>query len=406
MPNRKTIVTIIGTRPEAIKMAPVVRELERHPTRFRSIVVCTEQHRELLGQAMAAFNLRADIHLDLMEAGQGLAEFAARSLTAVSGVLDELRPDMVLVQGDTTTMLTAALAAFYKQILVGHVEAGLRSFDRNNPFPEESNRRMAEVLVDLHFAPTETARRNLLATGVPVGQVFVTGNTIVDALHLMRADPAWDNPELDEIASSPGRIILVTAHRRENHGIRMHEICLALLALVRTYEDVRVVWPVHPNPEVVAVTHEMLSDVARIHLVPAATYGDILRLMRRSYLIMSDSGGIQEEAPSLRKPLLVLREVTERPEGVNVGAARLVGTDVDRILHEVGRLLTDEAEYERMRSAPNPFGDGHAARRIVAAISARLHEADYVDYATDPVPVLPRNSGESPKFGSPSVGRR
>ena len=397
MPNRKTIVSIIGTRPEAIKMAPVVRELERHPARFRSVVVCTEQHRELLDQAMAAFSLHADVELDLMEASQGLVQFAARSLNALSAVLDELRPDMVLVQGDTTTMVTAALAAYYKRILVGHVEAGLRSFDRDNPFPEEINRRLAGILADLHFAPTETARRNLLAMGVPAEQVLVTGNTIVDALHSIHPGPVYDNPALDEIAARPGRMIVVTAHRRENHGNGMYAICLALLALVRTYEDLGIVWPVHPNPEVVSVAYEVLSGVPRIHLVPPATYGDIIRLMKRSYLILSDSGGIQEEATSLGKPLLVLREVTERPEVVEVGAARLVGTNVETILEEVDCLFSDRAAYDRMRTAPNPFGDGHAARRIVAAISKRLHEADYVDYATDPVPVLrmPRISGET-----------
>lgn len=400
MSNRKTIVTIIGTRPEAIKMAPVVRELERHPSRFRSIVVTTEQHRELLDQAMAAFNLHADVQLNLMESGQELGDFAARSLRAVTQVLNDLRPDMVLVQGDTTTVMTAALAAFYQRILVGHVEAGLRSFDRRNPFPEEINRRVASVLADIHFAPTETSRRNLVSTGVPPGEVLVTGNTIVDALHSIRPAATYDNPDLERIAAEPGRVILVTAHRRENHGLGMHAICVALLALSRTYDDVRIIWPVHLNPEVVSVADEVLSDVPRVHLVPPATYGDFIRLMKRSYIILSDSGGIQEEAPSLGKPLLVLREVTERPEVVDVGAARLVGTDVATILEEVECLFADQAAYDRMRSAPNPFGDGHAARRIVSGISRRLHEADYVDYATDPVPVLlvPRVSGEQPRW--------
>ncbi|MDB4917235.1 MAG: UDP-N-acetylglucosamine 2-epimerase [Gemmatimonadetes bacterium] len=388
MSNRKTIVSIMGTRPEVIKMAPVVRELERHSSRFRSIVLCTGQHRELLQQALHAFDIKADVELDLMEDNQGLAEFAARSLTAVSEVLDDIHPDMVLVQGDTTTMVTSALAAFYKRIAVGHVEAGLRSFDRANPFPEEINRCLAANLADLHFAPTEAARRNLISMGVPADHVLVTGNTIVDALHSVKPARDYDNPELGAIASMPERIILVTAHRRENHGVRMQAICRALLAIVSAHPDVRIVWPVHPNPQVVAIADELLSCVDRIHLVPPTTYGDILRLMKRSYVIMSDSGGIQEEAPSLRKPLLVLREVTERPEGVEVGAARLVGTDVETILNEIGWLLTDEEAYERMRSAPNPFGDGHAARRIVSAISKRLHLSDHLDYAADPVPML------------------
>jgi UDP-N-acetylglucosamine 2-epimerase (non-hydrolysing) len=397
MPNRKTIVTILGTRPEAIKMAPVIRELERHPLRFRSLVVTTQQHRELLHQAMVAFNLQSDRDLDLMEAGQQLGDFAARSLKAVSDALRELRPDMVLVQGDTTTAVTAALAAFYQRILVGHVEAGLRSFDRVNPFPEEINRRMAAVLADLHFAPTETSKKNLLAMGIGPHEIFVTGNTIVDALHSVRPGLAYDDRAVGETAALPGRLILVTAHRRENHGVRMHSICLALLALVRCYDDLHIVWPVHPNPLVQSVVAEVLSDEPRIHLVRPTTYGDMIRLMKRCDLIMSDSGGIQEEAPAMHKPLLILREVTERPEVVEVGAARLVGTGVESILEEVDALFTDKAAYDRMRSAPNPFGDGHAARRVVAAISKRLHEADYVDYASDPVPVLraPRISGES-----------
>jgi UDP-N-acetylglucosamine 2-epimerase (non-hydrolysing) len=388
MPHRKTIATIIGTRPEAIKMAPVVRELERHPERFRSIVVCTGQHRELLRQALDAFGLRVDVELDLMEANQGLAEFAARSLSAVSQVLEDIKPDMILVQGDTTTMVTSALAAFYKHIVVGHVEAGLRSFDRGNPFPEEINRQIAAILAELHFAPTEASRRNLLAMGVPADHVLVTGNTIVDALLSVVPDQSWDSAALAGIAALPERIVLVTAHRRENHGHRLHAICRALLGIVDAHKNVRIVWPVHPNPQVLEVAEERLSGVERIHLVPPTTYGDILRLMKRSYIILSDSGGIQEEAPSLRKPLLVLREVTERPEGVEVGAARLVGTDVETILNEVGWLLTDHHAYERMRSAPNPFGDGHAARRIVSAISKRLHLSDHVDYAADPVPAL------------------
>lgn len=397
MPNRKTIVTILGTRPEAIKMAPVIRELERHPSRFRSLVVTTQQHRELLEQAMVAFGLRSDRELDLMEAGQELGDFASRSLKAVSEALEELRPDMVLVQGDTTTVLTAALAAFYQRILVGHVEAGLRSFDRMNPFPEEINRRMAAVLADIHFAPTETSKKNLLAMGIEPHEIYVTGNTIVDALHSVRPSQAYDDRAVGEAAALSGRMILVTAHRRENHGVRMHSICLALLALVQCYDDLHIVWPVHPNPHVQSVAEEVLSHEPRIHLVRPTTYGDMIRLMKRCDLILSDSGGLQEEAPSLHKPLLILREVTERPEVVEVGAARLVGTGVETILEEVDGLFTDKAAYERMRSAPNPFGDGHAARRIVAAISKRLHEADYVDYAMDPVPVLraPRISGES-----------
>lgn len=376
MPSRRTILTIIGTRPEAIKMAPVLKEIERHSSRFRSVLMTTEQHRELLDQAMTAFGLRADIHLGLMEADQGLSRFATRSLAAASEVLDEMRPDMVLVQGDTTTVFTAALAAFYARIPVGHVEAGLRSHDRANPYPEEVNRRLTTVLADLHFAPTERARLNLLATRVPDDHIFVTGNTIVDALQMMRPDPAYDSAELDRIAAQPGRIIFVTAHRRENHGQHLHDICRAVAEIVHRYEDVRIVWPVHLNPHVISVTTEMLANEPRVHLVAPATYGDTLRLMRRAYLLLSDSGGVQEEAPSMHRPLLVLREVTERPEVIEVGAAKLVGTDPRTIVGEVHRLLSDADAYRAMASAPNPFGDGHAARRIVAAIGRHFGFAE------------------------------
>ncbi len=319
-----------------------------------------------------------------------------------SGVLADVRPDMVLVQGDTTTVVTAALAAFYQRILVGHVEAGLRSFDRGNPFPEEINRRVAGVLADLHFAPTEAARQNLLALGVPSAEVVLTGNTIVDALHSMRPGPIYDDPALGEIAALPGRAILVTAHRRENHGRRMHAICLAMIELTRRYDDLQIIWPVHPNPNVRQVVESALTGMPRIHLVAPTTYPDIIRLMKRSYLIMSDSGGIQEEAPSLGKPLLVLRDVTERTEVIEAGAARLVGASVETILEEVDRLFTNPAAYDLMRSVPNPYGDGHAARRIVAAMSRRLHDADYVDYAFDPVPKLtiPKISGENQAVAS------
>ena len=344
----------------------------------------TEQHRELLDQAMAAFDLKADVHLGLMEENQGLSRFAARSLAAVSDALEEVKPDMVLVQGDTTTVFTGALAAFYQRIPVGHVEAGLRSNDRANPFPEEVNRRLATVLADLHFAPTDRARRNLLANGVDESCIFVTGNTIVDALQMMEPSARYDSPELETITSGEGRIIMVTAHRRENHGRRLRDICRAVREIVRTHGEVSIVWPVHLNPQVVAVTQELLGDEPRVHLVAPATYGDALRLMRRSTLLLSDSGGVQEEAPSMHRPLLVLREVTERPEVVEVGAARIVGTNPAVIAREVHRLLTDEAAHAAMSSAPNPFGDGHAAGRIVVAIGRRLGLEDEEHAMTAP----------------------
>ncbi|MEK6288875.1 MAG: UDP-N-acetylglucosamine 2-epimerase (non-hydrolyzing) [Acidobacteriota bacterium] len=366
---RRKIVTIVGTRPEVIKMAPVIREIERRKSIFEHTIVTTAQHRQMLDQVLEAFAIEPDIDLGLMEPNQDLAGFASRSLLALSNLFSEVKPDAVLVQGDTTTVMTAALAAFYKGIRVGHVEAGLRSFDRYQPFPEEINRRLASCLATMHFAPTPRARLNLLREGVPEENIFITGNTIVDALNSISPGASFDDHSLAGLDRNGNRVLLVTAHRRENHGQPLRSICNALKILTSSFADLEVVYPVHLNPNVAAVVREELGDNDRIHLVDPLSYADMLRLMKRCYLILTDSGGVQEEAPSFRKPVLVLREVTERPELIEANAGRMVGTETTAIVDAAARLLTDAAEYTSMSAVENPFGDGHAAERIADILS-------------------------------------
>jgi UDP-N-acetylglucosamine 2-epimerase (non-hydrolysing) len=367
--HRHRIMTIIGTRPEGIKMAPVIRELRQHKDRFEPMVVATGQHREMLGQVLAAFNIKPDIDLDLMQHNQSLAAFASRALAALSNLFIETRPDAILLQGDTTTVMSASIAGSYHGVKVGHVEAGLRSFDRKNPFPEEINRRITGSVADLHFAPTARAHHNLLREGVSQERIFVTGNTIVDALQSIRLDGQFENHKLNALPLTGRRILLVTAHRRENQGPPLSAICQALKSLVTQFGDVEIVFPVHLNPNVRGPVADALASTARIHLIEPVSYGDLLRLMQRCYLVLTDSGGIQEEAPSFHKPVLVLRDVTERPEVIEVGAGKIVGTDRLRIVAEVSRLLRDAAAYRAMTSVPNPFGDGHAAERIAKTLA-------------------------------------
>ncbi len=366
------VAVVVGTRPEVIKMAPVVRELRRHPARFSTTVVSTAQHRELLCQALDAFALEPDVDLGLMRPDQAPGDFAGRCLIAMSTLLEELRPDALLVQGDTTTVVAAATAAAYRKVLVGHVEAGLRSFDRDEPFPEELNRRMTGVLAGLHFAPTERARENLLREGVDEADVTVTGNTIVDALRSVSAEGPFECPALAGLPLEGRRLLLVTVHRREHLGLPLAGICSALRRVVERHAETVLVLPVHPNPRVREVVEAELGGIDRIHLVPAVSYRDMLRLLRRAYLVLTDSGGIQEEAPSFRVPVLVLRDVTERPELIEAGGGVLVGTEPDRVVRAASRLLREERVHERMRHVVNPFGDGGAAERIVAALGARL----------------------------------
>src|SRR5438132_9136732 len=374
--SRHRVVTIVGTRPEVIKMAPVVRELDRWPSVFDHTLVNTSQHREMLVPALTLFGIEPDIDLKLMEENQSLGSFASRSLFSLSKLLAELKPDIILIQGDTTTVMTAALAAFYQDIEVGHVEAGLRSFNRRHPFPEEINRRFVGLLADLHFAPTERARQNLLRDGVAEDSIFVTGNTIVDALQSIPPAETFDDQSLDHIDYDRLRILLWTAHRRENHGAPLLSICRGLKELVGKFDDIEIVFPVHLNPNVRSLVKEELSGIPRIHLIEPTSYRDLLGLMRRCNLILTDSGGIQEESVSFHKPVLVLREVTERPEVVEVGAGKVVGTDTQRIVDEVSSLMTDERRYKQMSTAENPFGDGHAAERIVNILAERLNPSD------------------------------
>ena len=353
-------------------MAPVILELERRRSRFEHILVTTSQHREMLSLAMILFGIKADVDLELMEQNQSLGSFASRSLSSLSTLLAELKPDIILIQGDTTTVMTAALAAFYLGVRVGHVEAGLRSFQRRNPFPEEVNRRIAGLLSDLHFAPTPRARNNLVREGVAEDSIFLTGNTIVDALQSIAPASVFDDQKLGNIDYDRRRVLLVTAHRRENHGPPLRSICTALKQLVSRFDDVEVVFPVHLNPNVRTVVNEELGDTTRIHLIEPTSYRDLLGLMRRCYLILTDSGGIQEEAVSFHKPVLVLREVTERPEVIEAGAGKLIGVDAKGIVDEVAELMTNEGRYTQMCKAENPFGDGHAAERIVDILAEHL----------------------------------
>lgn len=362
------ILSVFGTRPEAIKMAPVLAELNKHKDKVTSVVCVTGQHRKMLDQVLSLFAIQPDYDLWVMKQNQSLSEVTASILTKINEILISEKPDWVLVQGDTTTAMTAALAAFYHKIKVGHVEAGLRSFDKYQPFPEEINRKIATCISELHFAPTELSRQNLLLESISDAQIIVTGNTVIDALLQVAAQPYhWDNSPLALIPRDK-RIILVTAHRRENFGAPLVNICAALQILAERYPDMQIVYPVHLNPNVQLVVHQALGKIRNITLLEPLEYLPLVQLMKASYLVITDSGGIQEEAPGLGKPVLVLREVTERPEGVAAGTVKLVGTDKEKIVEAAAQLLDDEAEYQKMSQAVNPYGDGKASARIVAAL--------------------------------------
>ena len=365
------VAVVMGTRPEAIKLAPVVRELELRRDVFETVLITASQHREMLDQVVPALRLRPHVDLDLMHSDQALGEYAARALNELTTRFQALRPELVLVQGDTSTAAMAALAAAYLGCRIGHVEAGLRSFDPLQPFPEEMNRRVISTVSDLHFAPTARARENLLREGHPDDSIFVTGNTVVDAMALIDLSGDWDDPRLSQVDFSGSRVILATAHRRESHGQGLEQICEALRRLA-AMEGVSIVYPVHLNPRVQEVVQRTLRDLPDVHLVSPLSYPDLLRTLDRCTLVLTDSGGIQEEAPSFRKPVLVLRDVTERPEILECGAGVLVGTDADRIVTEAVRLLEDSREYERRTAVDNPFGDGKAAVRIADVLAEVL----------------------------------
>ncbi len=370
--DRIRVLAVCGTRPDAIKMAPVVIELRRHPQQVDLVLAVSGQHREMLAQVLDAFDLRPDHDLDIMSAKQSLAQITTRALEGLEKLTCEIRPDLVLAQGDTTTTFAAALAAFYNKVSFGHVEAGLRTDNKYDPFPEEMNRRMTSALADLHFAPTDLAKHNLLADGIREDKVFVTGNTVIDALlSIASKDYKFDDERVSSAAGS-GRMILLTAHRRENWGEPMRAICTAVKRIVSSNPDLSVVFPVHKNPTVREVVFPELGDVERVVLIEPPDYVPFVHLMKSAYLVLTDSGGVQEEAPSLGKPVLVLRKTTERPEGVEAGSAKLVGTDTSRIVSEVEKLTHYRSAYQEMAQVKNPYGDGHAAERIWDAIRSRL----------------------------------
>lgn len=371
------VMTVFGTRPEAIKMAPVAKALLAEPDAFTQTICVTGQHREMLDQVMQAFGLTADIDLAVMRPNQSLAALTARLLTGLDEVLESIAPDIVLVHGDTTTTAAASLAAYYRRIPVGHVEAGLRTHNKWAPWPEEINRRIAGAITDLHFAPTEKAQQNLLAEGVPADTIEVTGNTVIDALLDMAgrvdADAAL-KARCDDVLGflNPARrLIVVTGHRRENFGQGFENICKALSALAARFPDCEICYPVHLNPNVQEPVHRLLKGSAvadRVHLIEPLGYVEFVALLKRAYIILTDSGGVQEEAPALGVPVLVMRDTTERPEAVSAGVAKLVGTDPDKIIDEASHLMLDETHYQAMSQASNPYGDGQAAERIAARL--------------------------------------
>ena len=361
------VMSVFGTRPEAIKMAPVVLELCKYPE-IESLVAVTAQHREMLDQVLNLFAIRPDFDLNIMSTGQTLFDITSRALMGLDKVLSEAEPDVVLVHGDTTTTFAGALASYYHQIEVGHVEAGLRTQNKFSPYPEEMNRRLTGALADMHFAPTSTAKENLLREGVDAEKIFVTGNTVIDALYqTVRADYKFRHVSKDK------RVILVTTHRRENLGEPLRHVYKALKALVEEFADVEIIFPVHKNPKVREVVDEELGGLERVSLIDPLDYEPFANLMNRATLILTDSGGVQEEAPALGKPVLVLRDTTERPEAVDAGTVKLIGTNQAAVYGAAKELLTDAAAYRRMAEARSPYGDGHAAERIVKALLWR-HE--------------------------------
>lgn len=363
-------MSVFGTRPEAIKMAPVVLELCKHPDAVESIVAVTAQHREMLDQVLNLFDIRPDFDLNIMSEGQTLFDITSRALMGLDKVLTAATPDVVLVHGDTTTTFAGALAAYYHQIEVGHVEAGLRTQNKFSPYPEEMNRRLTGALADWNFAPTPTAKQNLLREGVAAEKIFVTGNTVIDAL-IQTVRPDFEFPSELAGVDFGKRVVLVTTHRRENLGEPMRHVYKALKSLVEEFPDVQIIFPVHKNPKVREVVREELGGLERVFLTDPLDYEPFANLMNRATLILTDSGGVQEEAPALGKPVLVLRDTTERPEAVDAGTVKLIGTNQAAVFGAAKTLLTDAAAYRKMAEARSPYGDGHAAERIVQALMWR-----------------------------------
>ncbi|WP_041639133.1 non-hydrolyzing UDP-N-acetylglucosamine 2-epimerase [Anoxybacillus flavithermus] len=370
--NKRKVMTIFGTRPEAIKMAPLVLELQKYED-IESIVTVTAQHRQMLDQVLDIFGIQPHYDLNIMKERQTLVDITTRALAGLDDVMKKVKPDIVLVHGDTTTTFVASLAAFYNQIAVGHVEAGLRTWNKYSPFPEEMNRQLTGVLADLHFAPTAKAAENLRTENKPEHAIFITGNTAIDALKTTVRE-SYTHPILQKVAGS--RMILLTAHRRENLGEPMRNMFRAVKRLVEDYDDVQVVYPVHLNPVVRELANDILGNDERIHLIEPLDVIDFHNFAARAHIILTDSGGVQEEAPSLGVPVLVLRDTTERPEGIEAGTLKLAGTDEQTIYTLASELLTDEKAYEQMAKASNPYGDGWASKRIVEAIRYYFKQSD------------------------------
>ena len=364
------VMTVFGTRPEAIKMAPLVKELKSRPE-IEQITCVTAQHRQMLDQVLETFHIVPEYDLDIMKQGQTLNEVVQRVLGSIGEVLEKERPDIVLVHGDTTTTFAGALAAYHSQIAIGHVEAGLRTWNKYSPFPEEMNRQMVGCLADMHFAPTEVSAKNLRDEGKKEENIYITGNTAIDAM-ATTVDENYENPIFDWIGDD--RMILLTAHRRENLGEPMYHIFRAIKRIVEEFADVKVVYPIHMNPKVRQIAKEVFDDCDRVRLIEPLEVFDFHNFQNKSYLIMTDSGGIQEEAPSLGKPVLVLRDTTERPEGIKAGTLKLTGTDEEVIYNETKKLLSDKESYNAMSHASNPYGDGHASERIADAIIEKFKD--------------------------------
>ncbi len=368
MKKRIKVMTVFGTRPEAIKMAPVILELAKYPE-IEVIVAVTAQHRDMLDQVLQLFAITPQYDLNIMAKGQTLFDITAKAMFGLRDVFAKDKPDIVLVHGDTTTTFAGALAAYYNQVAIGHVEAGLRTYDKYSPFPEEMNRKLTGALADIHFAPTHTSWENLRRENIASENIFITGNTVIDALHkTIKDDYIFQNEELNNIDYAGKRVILVTTHRRENLGEPMRHSYRAIKDIVEEYSDVEVVFPMHKNPKVRQVAVEEFGKMERIHLIDPLDYEPFANLMNKVYLVMTDSGGIQEEAPALGKPVLVLRDTTERPEAITAGTVKLVGTEKENVYREVKLLLDDKKEYDRMANTCNPYGDGVASRRIAEAI--------------------------------------
>lgn len=378
------VMSVFGTRPEAIKMAPLILELEKNP-KFESIVCVTAQHRDMLDQVLSIFEIIPHFDLDIMKSKQTLKDITVNALSGLLDVIDKVKPDIMLVHGDTTTTFAGALAAFYSKVRVGHVEAGLRTYNKYSPYPEEMNRKLTGAMADIHFAPTNNSKKNLMCEGVSEESIFVTGNTAIDALFTTVSDDfEFRTEKLQSIDFNKKRVLMVTAHRRENLGEPLINICEALLHLAKNYEDIEIVYAVHKNPLVSDTVHRILGDCPRVTLLDPLDVDEMHNLMARSYLVLTDSGGLQEEAPSLGKPVLVLRTETERPEAIEFGTLKLAGIDRETIIELTSKLLDDKSEYDKMANSVNPYGDGKASSRIVQSLLYYFKESANKPLQFDP----------------------